>query len=44
MLSEMSSIEVSEWIAYFNVKSRKEQQRIDENAEKAKQRAKENNH
>jgi hypothetical protein len=44
MLSEMSSIEVSEWIAYFNVKSRKEQQRIDKNAEKAKQRAKENNH
>lgn len=44
MLAEMTSLEVTEWIAYFNVKSRKEQQVTDENAEKAKQRAKENNH
>ena len=36
-------MEVSEWIAYMNLRARREKEIADENAEKAKKRAKENN-
>jgi len=45
MLSELTSYEISEWIAYFNVKQEKLDQAEDERekADAAKRRAKENN-
>jgi hypothetical protein len=43
MLSEMTSTEVSEWRAYFAVKERYAEQDRNENAERAKERAKKNN-
>ena len=43
MLSEMTSVEVSEWYAYYNVKYRREEMARDDSAEKAKARAKANN-
>jgi len=43
MLSEMSSNEISEWRAYFNLKAKQIQQQTDKNAEQAKVRASENN-
>jgi len=44
MLSEMTSVEISEWYAYYNVKHQYEEQAKDENAEAAKIRAKKNNY
>jgi len=45
MLSEMTSLEVSEWYAYLRVKEQYQNSAVENNqkAEQAKRRAKENN-